>query len=63
MGGQLKEASEMSTTLSGPHLKVWYPALAAKLGDKELDELARLLAAVKKDAIAEALATARSQMG
>ncbi|HET6203257.1 MAG TPA: hypothetical protein VFI25_10700 [Planctomycetota bacterium] len=53
----------MSTTLSGPHLKVWYPALAAKLGDKELDELARLLAAVKKDAIAEALATARSQMG
>jgi hypothetical protein len=49
----------VATTLTGPMLKSWYPALAQKLGEKELDELARLLAAVKRDTLEEAAKESR----
>lgn len=53
----------MTTTLRGPHLKPWYPALAAKLGDTEFEELARLLAEVKKDTLEEAKRIAVREAG
>lgn len=44
----------MTTTLTGPQLQPWYPTLAQHLGPQALDELARLLAEVKRDTLAEA---------